>query len=124
MPAGFFSTAELHKPKPPPAVAQCGKCKLFQQCLSPKMPISGKGEKKILIVGEAPGEIVGLQIRLCVVRKAMQSLLRNKWNSAARIFFVRCGNSNLRRLSSLVILPSNPSSVGCGTETPATSDDG
>ncbi len=33
----------------------CDLCGLHRNCISPKMKISGKGEKKILIVGEAPG---------------------------------------------------------------------
>lgn len=37
-------------------VPLCGKCGLYKQCKSPKMPVDGDGKKKILIVGEAPGE--------------------------------------------------------------------
>lgn len=35
-------------------VPKCGKCKLWEHCHSPKMPVSGKGRRKILILGEAP----------------------------------------------------------------------
>lgn len=34
----------------------CGACGLKSQCLSPVMPVDGKGEKRVLIVGEAPGQ--------------------------------------------------------------------
>lgn len=34
----------------------CGACGLYKSCQSPKMPVSGDGRRKILIVGEAPGE--------------------------------------------------------------------
>lgn len=34
----------------------CNECNLFRSCRSPKMPFTGKGKKKILIVAEAPGE--------------------------------------------------------------------
>jgi len=34
---------------------QCGSCGLARKCKSPKMKYTGKGERKILIVGEAPG---------------------------------------------------------------------
>jgi DNA polymerase len=56
MPAGFFSTAELHRKAPVGVAPRCNKCKLFEQCQSPKMKVSGKGQKRILIIGEAPGK--------------------------------------------------------------------
>lgn len=34
----------------------CVECKLHRKCKSPKMKMSGKGRKKILIIPEAPGE--------------------------------------------------------------------
>jgi len=34
----------------------CEKCGLYRKCLSPKMPATGKGEKGIFILAEAPGE--------------------------------------------------------------------
>lgn len=36
-------------------VPQCGKCGLDKTCISPKMPVTGAGKCKILIVAEAPG---------------------------------------------------------------------
>lgn len=35
-------------------IPKCGACGLYKQCRSPKMPWSGKGEKKVLIVAEVP----------------------------------------------------------------------
>jgi uracil-DNA glycosylase family 4 len=37
-------------------VAKCGLCGLYKHCQSPKMEPFGKGKRRILIVGEAPGE--------------------------------------------------------------------
>jgi len=54
---GFFSRAALPMAKEPPSlIAKCGTCGLYKGCQSPKMPVSGKGRRRILIVGEAPGE--------------------------------------------------------------------
>ena len=53
---GFFSSSTLEKQKAPLyKVARCGLCQLYKTCKSPKMPVSGRGKKKILILGEAPG---------------------------------------------------------------------
>lgn len=53
---GFFSpTIALSKP-PLSLIPDCGICKLCNNgCLSPKMPVDGNGEKKILLVGEVGG---------------------------------------------------------------------
>lgn len=54
---GFFSPTLWSGQNPLHlAVPRCGECGLFKHCQSPKMPPSGKGKKKILIVGEAPGQ--------------------------------------------------------------------
>jgi uracil-DNA glycosylase len=54
---GFFTGSELTLSKPPISlVPKCGACGLYKTCKSPKMPFSGAGKRKILIVGEAPGE--------------------------------------------------------------------
>jgi uracil-DNA glycosylase len=54
---GFFQESELLVSREPMSrTPQCAKCGLYKTCKSPKMPVTGKGEKKILIVGEAPGE--------------------------------------------------------------------
>ncbi len=56
MPEGFFSSASLIVKTPLRLVPQCGACQLSTRCKSPKMPVDGKGRRKILIVGESPGE--------------------------------------------------------------------
>jgi uracil-DNA glycosylase family 4 len=59
---GFFSEEALEGAKAPPSkVPQCLACKLYKSCKSPKMPVSGKGNKKILLVGDYPGKSEDLQ---------------------------------------------------------------
>lgn len=38
-------------------VPRCGACGIYKTCKTPKMPVSGKGRKEILIVAEAPGKL-------------------------------------------------------------------
>lgn len=53
---GFFAGSELVSSKTPVSmVPRCGACGLLKQCHSPKMEPGGKGKRRILIVGEAPG---------------------------------------------------------------------
>lgn len=56
MPSGFYSGSELQMARPASGIPQCGACGLFKQCQSPKMEPTGKGKRRVLIVGEAPGE--------------------------------------------------------------------
>ena len=54
--AGFFQSLNIIDSRPPQSlIPQCGKCGLYKKCQSPKMPVSGEGRKRILVVGEAPG---------------------------------------------------------------------
>ncbi len=56
MSGGFFQVSELRTGKPKPSlIPRCGECQLYKHCQSPKMPVSGKGLRKILIVGETGG---------------------------------------------------------------------
>ena len=55
---GFFGGGLVSK-APPSRKARCGECGLFKGCRSPKMPPTGEGRKKILIIAEAPGCIAG-----------------------------------------------------------------
>lgn len=41
--------------RPLSLIPECGLCGLHKGCLSPKMEVDGKGEKKILLIAEAPG---------------------------------------------------------------------
>ena len=63
---GFFSNEEvIHRVKKTrgnknilnssKTIDSCEQCGLFKGCLSPKMEYTGRGEKKILIIAEAPG---------------------------------------------------------------------
>ena len=52
---GFFTSDVGLKKAPLPLIARCGTCGLYRDCKSPKMPPSGKGKKRILLVAEAPG---------------------------------------------------------------------
>lgn len=61
MPKGFYSPTAWGQREPLPLVPLCGKCGLWQHCQSPKMPVSGKGRRKVLIVAEAPGETEDLR---------------------------------------------------------------
>ena len=53
---GFFAVDPVEKKQPPLLVPRCTECGLWQGCRSPKMPPSGLGERRVLIVAEAPGE--------------------------------------------------------------------
>lgn len=53
---GFFTDSAWQKAAPTESlIPQCGACKLYKGCNSPKMEPSGKGKRRILIVAEAPG---------------------------------------------------------------------
>lgn len=57
MPKGFFSASTLLSVKAPPSLLpQCGACKLFKRCNSPKMPPKGKGKESVLFIAEAPSD--------------------------------------------------------------------
>lgn len=53
---GFFPSQAITKRVTIPLVPRCGECQLYKHCLSPKMGVSGRGDKKILILGESPGK--------------------------------------------------------------------
>jgi len=56
MPKGFFSQSDFQGTKPTSKLPLCGLCGLYKNCKSPKMPVTGKGKKNILVVAEAPGQ--------------------------------------------------------------------
>lgn len=53
---GFFSSSDSQTSEPIRRMSGCGACKLHKNCLSPRMEPTGKGEKGILIIAEAPGK--------------------------------------------------------------------
>jgi uracil-DNA glycosylase family 4 len=56
MTQGFFTKKQLSRAKEKVAGdPRCMSCGLMDQCNSPQMEVSGRGRKKILIIGEAPG---------------------------------------------------------------------
>ena len=55
MARGFFASSTLVATKAPVSlVPKCGACGFCNSCHSPKLPVSGKGRRRILIVGEFP----------------------------------------------------------------------
>lgn len=53
---GFFTASQLTETRAPtPLVPRCGSCGLYKTCKSPKMPVTGQGQRRILLLGEAPG---------------------------------------------------------------------
>lgn len=58
---GFFASSVLQSKPPVSRIPKCGACGLFKACKSPKMEVTGKGERKILLVGEAPGKTEDLE---------------------------------------------------------------
>lgn len=52
---GFFAGSTIRQEAPQRSLAQCGACGLYRTCETPKMPVSGQGERRILIVCDAPG---------------------------------------------------------------------
>lgn len=53
---GFFTKEEVDTAPKVRKIPGCGGCRLYLQAKSPKMPVTGRGRKRILIVAEAPGE--------------------------------------------------------------------
>lgn len=52
---GFYEVITASSRKPLSLIPQCGSCGRYRGCQSPKMHVGGRGEKKILIVTDAPG---------------------------------------------------------------------
>jgi uracil-DNA glycosylase family 4 len=52
----FFSPSSFVSKNRVSTIPKCGACGLYKHCQSPKMPATGRGKKKILIVAEAPGK--------------------------------------------------------------------
>lgn len=52
---GFFNETKLLSRKPLTLIPSCGPCGLRNNgCQSPLMPVSGQGERRVLLIGEAP----------------------------------------------------------------------
>jgi len=55
MTKGFFTSSRIQSKQKISSISHCGLCGLYKHCNSPKMPPTGKGRMKILMVAEAPG---------------------------------------------------------------------
>jgi uracil-DNA glycosylase family 4 len=53
---GFFAESEITSSKPRSLIPHCGACGLYKTCKTPKLPVRGKGGKRILIVGNRVSE--------------------------------------------------------------------
>lgn len=54
---GFFQAdSSVLKQRPQATKPRCELCRLYLSCESPKMPVYGKGNRRVLIVAEAPGK--------------------------------------------------------------------
>ena len=76
---GFFPSSSVLKEQPVGLLPKCGACGLLRGCNTPQMRPHGKGRKRILIVGEFPGESEDAQGRPFVGRSGQflrQSLNR------------------------------------------------
>lgn len=87
---GLFSPSELTLIKPPPSlIPRCGECGLYKLCKSPKMKLSGHGERGVLVIGQSPGKDEDLQGKPFVgvsgqrlkstLRKLGVDLIRDCW---------------------------------------------
>ena len=93
----FFNPASWKGKEPKSSgLAQCGRCGLSKQCISPRMETTGRGERKVLFVAEAPGlnedqtgkQLVGKAGQ--ILRKAIRELklgtdLEDCWKTNAVI---------------------------------------
>lgn len=53
---GFFSDREKQRSKTVGEIPRCGACKLNRGCRSPNMEVVGEGRRRLMVVGEAPGQ--------------------------------------------------------------------
>ena len=61
---GFFRRTELNQVQAPELLLpQCGLCKLYKGCQSPKMQPTGNNQRGVMIIGEAPGRYEDLEGR-------------------------------------------------------------
>ena len=65
MTLGFFPPSVISSRQSASIIPACGQCGLYKHCRTPKMPYTGSGRKRILVVAEAPGkqeDIKGIQL--------------------------------------------------------------
>src|SRR6516164_852395 len=94
---GFFGGGVWSVQKTPlPLIPECDACGLYKHCQSPRMPVSGLGHRRVLILAEGPGykedeqgiQLVGLsgQKLAELLDKIDVSLRRDCWLDNA----IRC----------------------------------
>ena len=93
---GFFNSSVLESTAPASLIPKCGACGLLHKCKSPKLPVVGKGKKKILIVSEAPSKWDDDRNQLCAnsddrlplesaLKRCGLNMLRDCWVTSALI---------------------------------------
>ena len=83
MTVGFFQGSKFSSRERLSTIPQCGKCGLSKICNSPKMPVTGEGLEKVLIVAEAPGrneDEKGIQLIGKAGQRLRYELERNDWD--------------------------------------------
>jgi len=83
MTTGFFQGSKFSSRERLSTIPQCGKCGLSKTCNSPKMPVTGEGLKKVLIVAEAPGrneDEKGIQLIGKAGQRLRDELEKNDWD--------------------------------------------
>jgi uracil-DNA glycosylase family 4 len=53
---GFFAPEQLNVVSVDGVIGECQECGLYKKCKSPRLEVTGEGQKRILIVGSEPGE--------------------------------------------------------------------
>ena len=93
----LFSSSEVGGLRDDPRLARCGRCGLHKGCRSPRMPVTGEGRRRVLVVAEAPGKEedkqntqligpAGQTLRKCL-SKIDVDLDRDCWKTNAVICF-------------------------------------
>ena len=93
----LFSSSEVGGLRDDPRLARCGRCGLHKGCRSPRMPATGEGRRRVLVVAEAPGKEedkrntqlvgpAGQTLRRCL-SKIDVDLDRDCWKTNAAICF-------------------------------------
>jgi len=95
----FFDESEF---KRAPSVPRCNVCGVYRGCRTPKMPVTGEGKRKVLIVAEAPGreedkrgtQLIGESGRLLreVLREIDVDLDRDCWKTNSVVCWPGEGN--------------------------------
>ena len=107
---GFFNSSVLESNAPTSLIPKCGACGLMNKCKSPKLPVVGKGKKKILIVSEAPSKWDDDRNRLCAnsdnrlplegaLKKCGLDMLKDCWVTSALICYPDGANPTSEQLS-------------------------